>query len=91
MLRQINTKLGIVLPVSISLLLLLGAWQGVFCGIETRETHVVKAVRHASPAVVNISSQYEIRKNSNPFSGYGMDPMLEKFFREFFSPELQRR
>jgi Do/DeqQ family serine protease len=41
--------------------------------------------------VVNISSQYEIRKNSNPFSGYGMDPMLDKFFREFFSPELQRR
>jgi len=41
--------------------------------------------------VVNISSQYEIRKNSNPFSGYGMDPMLDKFFRDFFAPELERR
>lgn len=52
---------------------------------------MVKAVRQTGPAVVNISSQYEIRKNSNPFSGYGMDPMLEKFFQDFFSPELERR
>lgn len=66
-------------------------WQIAYCDIQTRENSVVKAVRKVSPAVVNISSQYEIRKNSNPFSGYGMDPLLEKFFRDFFSPEFERR
>ena len=74
-----------------SLMILLITWQNGLCGIETRENQVVKAVRKASPAVVNISSQYEIRKNSSPFSGYGMDPLLDKFFRDFFSPELERR
>jgi Do/DeqQ family serine protease len=74
-----------------SLMILLLAWQTGLCGIETRESNVVKAVRKASPAVVNISSQYEIRKNSNPFSGYGMDPLLDNFFRDFFAPELERR
>jgi Do/DeqQ family serine protease len=74
-----------------SLIIVLINWQNSFCGIATRENNVVKAVRKASPAVVNISSQYEIRKNSNPFSGYGMDPLLDKFFRDFFSPELERR
>ncbi len=58
---------------------------------QTRENNVVKAVRKVSPAVVNISSEYEIRKNSNPFSIYGMDPMFENFFRDFFSPEYNRR
>jgi len=62
------------------------------CGsVGTRENEVVKAVRKVSPAVVNISSQYEIRKNSNLFSIYGMDPMLEKFFNDFFSPEMEQR
>jgi serine protease Do len=65
--------------------------QTVLCAVETRENSVVKALRKVSPAVVNISSQYKIRKNSNPFSGYGIDPLLENFFRDFFSPELERR
>ncbi|BBO83999.1 peptidase [Desulfosarcina ovata subsp. sediminis] len=62
-----------------------------YANVETRENNVVKAVRKVSPAVVNINSQHEIRKNSNPFSKYGMDPRLEKFFNDFFSPELSRR
>lgn len=65
--------------------------QNGLCGIANRENNVVKAVKKVQSAVVNISSQYEIRKNSNPFSGYRMDPMLEKFFRDFFSPEFERR
>ena len=71
--------------------MLLATCQNGFCTVENTGKRVVKAVRKVSPAVVNISSQYEIRKNSNPFSGYGMDPLLEKFFRDFFSPELERR
>ncbi|MGA6927677.1 MAG: Do family serine endopeptidase, partial [Desulfosarcina sp.] len=62
-----------------------------FGSVDSRENSVVRTVRRVSPAVVNISSQYEIRKNSNPFSGYGIDPLLENFFRDFFSPELERR
>ena len=89
--RLIDRKKSSLLRYVGSLVILLITWSNGFCSIETRENDVVKAVRKASPAVVNISSQYEIRKNSNPFSGYGMDPMLDKFFRDFFAPELERR
>jgi len=75
---------------SLAMFLALTAQNGL-CGIANRENNIVKAIRKVQPAVVNISSQYEIRKNSNPFSGYRMDPMLEKFFRDFFSPEFERR
>lgn len=88
---QINRKRA-VLPLAAScLVFLLVAGQAAFGSAGARENKVVLAVRKVSPAVVNISSQYEIRKNSNPFSGYGIDPLLEKFFRDFFSPELDRR
>ena len=89
--KLIDRKKSFLLRYAGSLVILLITWTNGFCSIETRENDVVKAVRKASPAVVNISSQYEIRKNSNPFSGYGMDPMLDKFFRDFFAPELERR
>ena len=88
---QINIKKSVSLLFAGPLIFLLITCQNVFCTNQTRENSVVKAVRNVSPAVVNISSQYEIRKNSNPFSGYGMDPLLENFFRDFFSPELERR
>jgi Do/DeqQ family serine protease len=56
-----------------------------------RETAVVKAVRAVSPAVVNISSAYEVRKRSSPFSGFGMNPFFEEFFRDFYDPRFERR
>jgi len=56
-----------------------------------RESPVVLAVRKVRPAVVNISSSYEIRKRGNPFSGFGMDPFFEEFFRDFFDPRFERR
>lgn len=58
---------------------------------DNRETPVVKAVRKVSPAVVNISSEYEVRKRSNPFSGFNLDPAFESFFRDFFDPGDERR
>jgi Do/DeqQ family serine protease len=88
---QINRKKRVLSIFAVSLIFLMISCQSGYCTIETRENSVVKAIRKVSPAVVNISSQYEIRKNSNPFSGYGMDPLLENFFRDFFSPELERR
>lgn len=90
-LAQINQKKRLAALFSGLLLFFLMGGQSGLCSDETRENSVVRAVRNVSAAVVNISSQYEIRKNSNPFSGYGMDPLVEKFFRDFFSPELKRR
>jgi Do/DeqQ family serine protease len=55
-----------------------------------RESAVVKAVRKVSPAVVNISSEYAVRKRMNPFSGFGMDEFFDSFFRDFFDPNLKR-
>jgi len=58
---------------------------------DDRESPVVKAVRKISPAVVNISSSYEVRKRVNPFSGFGLDPFFENFFKDFFDPRFERR
>jgi serine protease Do len=55
-----------------------------------RETPVVKAVRKASPAVVNIGTAYEVRTRPNPFSGFG-NPFFDEFFKDFFDPRFQRR
>ncbi len=56
-----------------------------------RENAVVRAVHRVSPAVVNISSEFEVKKRSNPFSGFGMDPFFDSFFKDFFDPGLERR
>ena len=56
-----------------------------------RESAVVIAVRKVSPVVVNISSEFEVRKQVNPFSGFGIDPFFENFFNDFFDPGLEQR
>lgn len=91
LLEQINQKKCIAALIFGLLMIFIMNAQPVSGALESRENSVVRAVRRVSPAVVNISSQYEIRKNSNPFSGYGMDPQVEQFFRDFFSPEMQRK
>ena len=76
----------------------LAAWAAVFIIFApqvdadhyNRETPVVKAVRAVSPAVVNISSQIQVRQAQNPFSGMA-PPHLEWFFRDFFDPGWERR
>jgi serine protease Do len=55
-----------------------------------RENAVVRAVRKASPAVVNISSAYEARARANPFAGFG-NPLFDEFFRDFFDPRFEQR
>jgi len=52
-----------------------------------RENAVVRAVKQVSPAVVNISTEYEVSYRVNPFSGLGMD----EFFSDFFDQRLERR
>jgi serine protease Do len=56
-----------------------------------RESAVVIAVKKVSPVVVNISSEFEVRKRINPFSGLGMGPSFENFFNDFFDPGFERR
>ncbi len=56
-----------------------------------RESAVVKAIRKVSPAVVNISSEVEVRKRANPFYGFGMDPNFDSFFRDFFDPGFEQK
>ncbi|MDY0377012.1 MAG: hypothetical protein RBR01_01085, partial [Desulfobacterales bacterium] len=51
--------------------------------LYSRETPVVIAVQKISPSVVNVSSQYEVRRQ-NPFSGFGLDPFFDSFFKDFF-------
>jgi Do/DeqQ family serine protease len=79
----------------LTLFSLLAIWLAVspksFAHELDRETAVVRAVRTVSPAVVNISAAYEIRKQGSPFSGFGLDPFFEEFFRDFFDPRFERR
>jgi serine protease Do len=83
---------GRILLVLICLLILVPASPHPGWSLSSdRETPVVKAVRKVSPAVVNISSSYEVRKRANPFSGLGMNPFFEDFFKDFFDPRFERR
>ena len=58
--------------------------------LYSRETPVVIAVQKISPAVVNISSQYEVRRQS-PFSGFGLDPFFDSFFKDFIDPGQEQK
>jgi Do/DeqQ family serine protease len=55
-----------------------------------RRTAVVEVVQRIAPAVVNISSEYQVRSRNTPFSGFGMDPFFDSFFRDFFDPGIER-
>ncbi|MDX9785673.1 MAG: Do family serine endopeptidase [Desulfobacterales bacterium] len=58
---------------------------------DARETPVVRAVKRVSPAVVNISTEYEVRARTNPFSGYRANPFFDSFFKDFFDPEMEQK
>ncbi|MEE8397432.1 MAG: trypsin-like peptidase domain-containing protein [Desulfobacterales bacterium] len=58
---------------------------------DARESAVVRAVRRASPVVVNISASYEVRRRSYPFSGSARDRLFESFFNDFFDPGIEKR
>lgn len=75
----------------IALLFLLAMPREAAAQSISRENAVVRAVRNASPAVVNISSEYEVRMRSNPFYGFGADSFFDSFFKDFFDPGFERR
>ena len=90
-LMPLDKKTGFTLFALVSLLLVLTLPQPGFALKSDRESPVVRAVRKVSPAVVNISSSYGVRKRPNPFSGFGMNPFFEEFFKDFFDPRFERR
>ena len=58
----------------------------------SRETPVVRAVRLAGPAVVNISTRQAVSQRTNPFRMFGDDDFFKRFFRDFFeSYDRQRK
>ena len=63
----------------------------VFAQKSLRESAVVTAVRKISPAVVNISSEFEVQHRISPFSGFGRDPFFDSFFKDFFDPGYDRK
>jgi Do/DeqQ family serine protease len=73
-----------------SILLLLHPHEGAAATDSLRESAAVRAVRKASPAVVNISTAYETRARANPFAGFG-SPFFDEFFKDFLDPRLERR
>jgi Do/DeqQ family serine protease len=56
-----------------------------------RKNAVVDAIQKVGPAVVNISSEYQVQSQRNPFSGFGLDPFFDSFFRDFYDPGIERR
>jgi Do/DeqQ family serine protease len=88
---QIKNKTPCALLALLSIFLMLALSVPGWGLSSERESPVVRAVRKVSPAVVNISSSYEVRKRANPFSGFGMDPFFEEFFKDFFDPRFERR
>ncbi|MEW5724833.1 MAG: trypsin-like peptidase domain-containing protein [Thermodesulfobacteriota bacterium] len=73
------------LALGLAAALLLGAWPRTAPAAESgyydRETPVVRAVRRAGPAVVNISSRQVVAGRAHPF---GRDEFFERFFKDFF-------
>ncbi|MEX1327372.1 MAG: Do family serine endopeptidase [Desulfobacterales bacterium] len=89
---QTNKQRPLVGAIFLALCILILIQAPVGYGHElNRETAVVKAVREVSPAVVNISSAYEVRKRTSPFSGFGLNPFFDEFFKDFFDPRFERR
>jgi len=80
-------RFGIFLALAMVVFVSANAWAVS----PSRETPVVQAVKKVSPAVVNISSEYEVIAGSNPFFDRGLDPFFDSFFRDFFEPRYQRR
>ncbi|MFO8084407.1 MAG: trypsin-like peptidase domain-containing protein [Desulfobacterales bacterium] len=52
---------------------------------------MVQAVRKISPAVVNISSEYEVTRRTPSFSRRGPDSFFDFFFKDFFDPGYERK
>ncbi len=81
--HQSKRKTGLILAlVLLTVVSVLPAWA------FDRQTPVVQAVQKVGPAVVNISSEYQVHNRPNPFGG---NPLFDNFFRDFFEQQPQKR
>ena len=87
---QINSFFFLITQISIIALFIFLLPSDLPAKENKRENAVVKAVRKISPAVVNISSEYEILERTNPFSGLGLDPFFDSFIHDFLNPGNNR-
>ena len=55
-----------------------------------RETPVVRAVRLAGPAVVNVSIREEVSAPVSLFHSFSHDEFFDRFFRDFLMPETRQ-
>lgn len=58
---------------------------------SARRSPVVLAVEKVSPAVVNISSEYDVYNQANPFFSNRFDDSFHDFFRDFFEPRYRNK
>ncbi|UCD91157.1 MAG: Do family serine endopeptidase [Desulfobacterales bacterium] len=82
---------SVISALSIVTVLFLFVRPNILYADHDRENAVVRAVRKVSPVVVNISTEFEVRTRTNPFSGFGFDSYFDSFFRDFFEPGFERR
>ena len=54
-----------------------------------RRSLVVEAVKKASPAVVNVSTEQVVEQRGSPFP-FPQDPFFDEFFRDFADPRPRR-
>jgi len=87
--RQSNRYQVRTFTLIVLLALLCGTPTALAGRTDARRSPVVKAVSRVSPAVVNISLEYEIRKRISPFSEFS-NPLFEDFFNDFFDPGFDR-
>jgi len=87
--RQINSNHMRAFLLVVLTALLCGSPPARADRTDARRSPVVEAVSRVSPAVVNISLEYEIRKRIGPFSEFS-NPLFEDFFNDFFDPGFDR-
>jgi len=90
--KQLNNKYILLIKTLFTTFFVLFYFSYLTVAVENnRETPIVKAVRKASPSVVNISSEYTVKGHSNPFSDYNLDPFFDSFFKDFFDHGFRQK
>ena len=86
-----NTRFFLLTRLLFFILLVVFLSPNNLCAEYPRKNAVVEAVRTVSPAVVNISSEYQVRMNTNPFSSLGLSPHFDSFFKDFFDYDYNQK